>query len=202
MSKETASTPRQQRFLEALATLKLEFPVAEISRRTGYAEGTVSPNLKPTTEAPTKFIRRVSEAFNLDAEAIITGVPGNDTKKPDTEASGDNQDKYQAKYIALLERQESRSMDIVESAAKAAVDRLAANYATKDEVGEIRSSLGTVQKLVAENHVLIRSLEKFAAFHSGKVAGKTPEQIAGILQGIREQIEHGKPSGKKKIVGN
>lgn len=162
MSKESASTPRQQRFLEALATLKLEFPVAEISRRAGYAEGTVSPNLKPTTEAPTKFIRRVSEAFNLDAEAIISGVPGSDTKKPGTEAPGVDYSEDHKKYVALLEKQDSRYIEIAEAAANKLADRLLINYATKKDLSEVQASLDEMRKDLKVTQQTVEGIQIFA----------------------------------------
>jgi hypothetical protein len=67
----TMQNARQKAFLEALSKLALDFPVAEISRQTGYKEGSVSPYLKPEGLASPKFIRSVAKTFGFDPEPII-----------------------------------------------------------------------------------------------------------------------------------
>lgn len=70
------------------------------------------------------------------------------------------------------------------------------------EMQEIRASLVEHDQSIGEIHESIKSLEQLVAFYGGKLAGKTPDQIEGILLGIREQRAGGNKRGKKTIKDN
>lgn len=90
-----------------------------------------------------------------DGAAANPAEPDNKTPDPLTE-SGD----VNSKYVALLERQEQRTMDIVESAARVVADRLAANYATKKEVEKVAANLGEVQRRLGSNTKWMMNLQE------------------------------------------
>ena len=58
-----------------LKKLNLEFPVAELSRKTGYKEGTISPYLSGKIKPSSKFLQSIIESFriNLDGFEEIIG---------------------------------------------------------------------------------------------------------------------------------
>lgn len=51
-----------------LKKLNLEFPVAELSRRTGYSEGTISPYINGKVKPSTKFLQSICDNFNVTLE--------------------------------------------------------------------------------------------------------------------------------------
>lgn len=68
---------RWDRFLEAVASLKLKFPNKEIIQKTGYSKGIVSEYLnKESGKEPSEnFIRTFCEKFGLDFTLIWSGMP-------------------------------------------------------------------------------------------------------------------------------
>lgn len=74
---------RQERFLAAVDSLKLEFPVAEISQKTNYGKPTVSKYLKATGKASAEFIETFCEQFGFDKDKLKDGVkpPEKDIKR-------------------------------------------------------------------------------------------------------------------------
>lgn len=70
---ENAQKAIQERFLLAVKLLNIRFPVAEISRETGYDAGTISPYLKENGKASTKFLEKFSEKFGVRLEWLKKG---------------------------------------------------------------------------------------------------------------------------------
>lgn len=65
---------RQERFLSAINALNIEFPVAEISRKTGYNESTVSTYVSGNRDVSAKFIKTFCEAYGINENDIINAV--------------------------------------------------------------------------------------------------------------------------------
>lgn len=63
----------QDRFLSAVQSLRLKFPIATIAKETGYGEPTVSVYLNKK-EPSEKFIKSFCESFGFDFEAVWKGV--------------------------------------------------------------------------------------------------------------------------------
>lgn len=61
------------RFLEAVESLNLKFPVAAISAKTKYGQPSVSTYLKGKTEVSMKFLKAFCNAYQLDFQYISTG---------------------------------------------------------------------------------------------------------------------------------
>lgn len=55
-------------FQEAVKSLKLRFPIAEISKQTNYAKGNISNFLKGKKSVPDNFLDNFLEVFNLDKD--------------------------------------------------------------------------------------------------------------------------------------
>lgn len=79
-------------FLKHVDSLGLKFPVAALSKATGYSKGNVSEYLK-SADPSENFIKAVYKAFPKGSE----NVP------PGTVSSGN-----ESKYVALLERENER----------------------------------------------------------------------------------------------
>jgi transcriptional regulator with XRE-family HTH domain len=45
--------------------LNLEFPVAELSRKTGYSDATISPYVSGKVKASTKFLQKICEVYGV-----------------------------------------------------------------------------------------------------------------------------------------
>jgi hypothetical protein len=105
------------------------------------------------------------------------GVKWEEADKKTPDESGD----IQAKYIALLERQESRYLEIGKAAALEAVKEMAATYATKDDVEMLRASLDSMQKELMGAKGIIRGLQKFAVLKTEEVTGQPRAKIAKQL---------------------
>ena len=50
--------------------LNLEFPVAELSRKTGYSDATISPYVSGKVKASTKFLQKICEVYAIDFESL------------------------------------------------------------------------------------------------------------------------------------
>ena len=61
----------QERFLEAVKSLGLRFPVARISEKTEYNSGIVSEYLKGKKEVSEKFIKAFCESYKIDPKDIL-----------------------------------------------------------------------------------------------------------------------------------
>jgi len=57
-------------FKNAVLKLGLRFPVAEISRKTGFAEGNISRFLNDKATVSDKFLEKFSESFNINLEDL------------------------------------------------------------------------------------------------------------------------------------
>lgn len=78
-----ADNTLQDRFLGAVESLKLKFPVSEIAEKTGYGQPIVSTYLNGRQSVSTKFLKSFCEAFKLDFEAIMTGIKPKGEEKAD-----------------------------------------------------------------------------------------------------------------------
>lgn len=58
----------QNKFIEAVGSLKLRFPVADIVKKTGYQSGTVSEYLSGKKPVSEKFFKVFCEAYNLTSD--------------------------------------------------------------------------------------------------------------------------------------
>lgn len=90
------------RFYSDVGMLELRFPVAEISRRTGFKKGQVSTYLKKKEQPSQNFLKAFYDSFKESLEKV---------QKPPLNDSGGhygaNSD-YSDKVIALLERENER----------------------------------------------------------------------------------------------
>lgn len=57
--------------MQAVEKLRLRFPIAEISRETGYSEGQISRMLKNKIPTSDKFLDKFFESFNLKKEDFV-----------------------------------------------------------------------------------------------------------------------------------
>lgn len=53
-----------------LKKLCLEFPVAEIARKTGYKEGTISPYINKKVKPSTKFLQSIMDAYGINSKDL------------------------------------------------------------------------------------------------------------------------------------
>ena len=67
-----AQSERHQRFIDAVASLKLRFPNAEIEEKTGYGKSTVSAYLNDK-EPSENFLKTFCERFGLSFAEIWSG---------------------------------------------------------------------------------------------------------------------------------
>ena len=70
---ETVSKAIQERFLDEVKNLKIKFPVAEISKKTGYKSPIVSEYLSGKKDVSDKFLQKFCEVYNLNYTAIAKG---------------------------------------------------------------------------------------------------------------------------------
>jgi len=87
--------------INAVKKLRLRFPVADIERATGYKKSDISfflNNKRPVSDA---FLRKFSEAFNID----LSEFGFNTTNKPETKNSQQNDESLKDKMIEILEHQ-------------------------------------------------------------------------------------------------
>lgn len=80
MSNEIKDKELQDRFLDAVDSLSLKFPGAEIAAATSTGESTVSAYLTSKREVSAPFLRRFCEAYGLDLSLIKTGKLGGRVK--------------------------------------------------------------------------------------------------------------------------
>ena len=52
--------------------LNLEFPVAELSRKTGYSDATISPYVSGKIKPSSKFLQKICEVYNIDLSSFDT----------------------------------------------------------------------------------------------------------------------------------
>jgi len=101
---ESIGNTIQERFLWVVDSLKLSFPVAEITEKTGYSKGQVSKYLQPNQKASKEFIKKFCEVFNVEFDVIWFIKPSIPSNKNEV-----NEDKVsyqtQSAYIKSLEDQ-------------------------------------------------------------------------------------------------
>lgn len=93
--------------------------MAEIARKTGYMEGSVSPYLRQDAKASSKFINRVAEAFGFDAKEILASP----VRLPNEEPTTIKKVKYPDFGANLLQLRKSQKMTQDELVEKLGVAR-------------------------------------------------------------------------------
>lgn len=144
---------RQKRFLSAVSKLGLEFPVAEISRKTGYTEGTISPYLKPEGKASSKFIQSVADAFGINAFEIFNNNEESLDKQEITHPLITS-DVWKDKYYQLLEEERN----VVLGTANAAIEAAKAATRAADRMDEYIKKIETTVADHSENLSELNSL--------------------------------------------
>lgn len=119
------------------------------------------------------------------------------TKKPDSKEPGDD---ISSKYIALLERQEARAVDIGKAAAEAAIKELMASYATKQEVSDLRTSLGDMKRQLAGNLRLIQGIQRFAVVQTAIVRGIPEQEVSDYLDSLTMELALSEKTHRKQHV--
>lgn len=110
--------------------LGLEFPVADLSRKTGYSDATVSPYVSGKVKPSTKFLQKICEVYEVDLNEFENNYRINETlhvlAEPERHPYGlikDNEylkktivqkDKQLSIYEKLIENLEEKVHDLEE----------------------------------------------------------------------------------------
>lgn len=93
---------RQERFLQAVKSLQLRFPVAEIVAATSYSKSTVSAYVNGTREPSGDFVRTFCKHYNIDFASVW------ETKrKEEPLLDNGNQPADKDRLVTILEKQVS-----------------------------------------------------------------------------------------------
>jgi transcriptional regulator with XRE-family HTH domain len=104
---------------------------------------------------------------------------------------------WKDKYIAVLEQQNAMNKEIGVAAAKAAVERLAAQFATKSEVGELAASLSETEKDVAGHRRAIQDLKLYLVSRFAAQDKVELKVIADAIDNPVKQAGTGQNTDKK-----
>ena len=99
---------------DAVKSLRLRFPVAEIERATGFKKGAISGYLNDKVPVSDAFLKAFAEAFKIDLREFgyTNGLERAETKNPQQ----NNDESLKDKMIEILEHQLRRAENALDRA--------------------------------------------------------------------------------------
>jgi transcriptional regulator with XRE-family HTH domain len=168
---------RQERFLDAVKKLNIRFPVAEISRKTGYGKTTVADYLSKK-EASEEFLRKFSGVYNIAFELIWEGPQRLEEPEPPKYSNGN--DDLTQKLIKSLEDQ----LEWLKTENK----RLAKELETSSKRLFLYAQINTARiKTILECQKVLRASVLKAKVDQKYLVVAT-EEVDKLYEGIRQEI--------------
>lgn len=169
---------RQERFLDAVKKLNIRFPVAEITRKTGYGKTTVGDYLTKK-EASEEFIRKFSVVYNIPFELIWEGPHRLQEPEPPKYSNAGNNDRTE-KLIKSLEDQ----IEWLRSENK----RLAKECETSSKRLFLYAQINTARiKTILECQKVLRASALKEKLDQKSLVVAT-EEVDKLYEGIRQEI--------------